>query len=137
MLRSSRLRMIFVLAFSFIATLNSSHTQTNVRGWYANGQVWIVWQNTAPAPETYAIYASPNPFNPSTIIKYQLPEDARVSLTIFDILGRTVATPVERLPLKAGYYESRFDGTNLSSGIYLYRLDAGSFQQIRKMLIVR
>ncbi len=62
MLTSPRYRILFSLAFCFATTLNSTNAQTNIRGWYANGQVWIVWQNTLPTPQTYAIYASPNPF---------------------------------------------------------------------------
>ena len=68
----------------------------------------------------------PNPFNPSTSIKYAISNKQFVSLKVYDVLGKDVATLVsEQKP--AGIYEIEFDASNLSSGIYYYRLVAGSF----------
>ena len=78
----------------------------------------------------------PNPFNPTTVISYQLPATSNVDLTVFDVLGREVRTLVnEEKP--AGYYTVRFDGTGLASGAYFYRLRAGNFVQTRKLTMVR
>jgi hypothetical protein len=66
----------------------------------------------------------PNPFNPSTIIKYQLPVDAQVSIKVYDITGRLVETLTDDFK-KSGYHETLFDGTNYASGIYLYRIVVG------------
>jgi hypothetical protein len=78
----------------------------------------------------------PNPFNPITIIQYQIPEVGLVSLQVFDILGNEVATLVnEEKP--GGTYEVQFDASNLSSGVYFYRLRAGSFTEIKKMVLLR
>jgi len=78
----------------------------------------------------------PNPFNPTTSIKYSLPEQRFVSLKIFDILGKEVATVVnENKP--AGNYEVQFDASNLSSGVYFYQLRAGNFTESKKMLLMK
>lgn len=85
----------------------------------------------------------PNPFNPSTKIRYSIPTVGRdlistnkVVLKVYDVLGREVATLVneEKQP---GTYEVKFDGTNLPSGIYFYRLQAGSFLQTKKLMLMK
>ena len=78
----------------------------------------------------------PNPFNPSTEIRFNLPRASEVRLTVHDLLGRKVATLVdERLP--AGSQTVTFDAGNLSSGVYLYRLQADGYSETRKMLLVK
>ncbi len=78
----------------------------------------------------------PNPFNPSTTISYQLPKAEFVTVKIFDAIGNEVKTIVkENKP--AGVHEVNFDASQLSSGIYLYRIDAGTFHQSKKMLLVK
>ncbi len=78
----------------------------------------------------------PNPFNPSTTIKYSIPQSEFVSLKIYDILGKEIAAPVNDRQ-EAGNYEIMFDGSNLASGVYFYRLKAGSNIHIRKMLLAK
>lgn len=78
----------------------------------------------------------PNPFNPSTVISYQLPVSSNVTLTIYDLLGREVTTLVDEYR-PAGSYEVEFSAKGLSSGVYLYKLTAGEFSQIRKMLLLK
>jgi hypothetical protein len=78
----------------------------------------------------------PNPFNPSTTIRYGLPHRSAVQLTIFSTLGQQVATLVEG-EQQAGYHEVQFNGSGLSSGVYFYRLTAGTFVQARKLLLLR
>jgi hypothetical protein len=78
----------------------------------------------------------PNPFNPTTVVGYQLPVVSRVRLVVYDLLGREVAVLVnERKP--AGNYTVAFNASELASGVYLCRLTAGSFVQIRRMLLLR
>jgi flagellar hook assembly protein FlgD len=78
----------------------------------------------------------PNPFNPSTTISYQLPKAEFVTVRIFDTIGNEVKTIVkENKP--AGVHEVNFDASQLSSGIYLYKIDAGTFHQSKKMLLVK
>jgi hypothetical protein len=88
-------------------------------------------------PQNAVLYQNyPNPFNPSTTFAFALPESAPVRLTIFDLNGRRVAELLNR-ELPAGRYEIPFDASNLASGVYLYRLSAGSFTQIRKMMLMK
>jgi len=83
----------------------------------------------------------PNPFNPSTVIRYSLPHTADVHLTVYDLMGREVATLVSGRQLP-GVYETRWDGTTtagtvVASGIYFYSLQAGEMSQTRKMVLVK
>jgi endonuclease/exonuclease/phosphatase family metal-dependent hydrolase len=78
----------------------------------------------------------PNPFNPSTNIAFQLPENSRVILEVYDVIGRRVATLVDD-NLNAGYHEVYFDAMNLASGVYIYRMQAASFVQTRKLMLVK
>lgn len=78
----------------------------------------------------------PNPFNPSTIIKYQLQKDGFVSLKVYDMLGREVANLVNEIK-KAGSYEVNFDAHNLASGVYVYTIHANDFMQSKKMMFLK
>ena len=78
----------------------------------------------------------PNPFNPSTTIEFELPEVSRVKLSVYDILGREVTLLVNET-LNAGVHEVRFHGSNLPSGVYLYRIQAEGFESTMKMLVLR
>lgn len=79
----------------------------------------------------------PNPFNPSTIIGYQLSENSRVRLKVFDMLGREIASLVNGEFQPAGNYRVIFDGSGLSSGVYLYRLTIGSRTYTRRMILAK
>lgn len=78
----------------------------------------------------------PNPFNPTTIIEYSVPNSVFVSMKIYDILGREIKTLVNE-DKSAGRYEVSFDGSELSSGIYIYGLKAGDFYKTRKLLLLK
>jgi len=78
----------------------------------------------------------PNPLNPSTTIRYGLPNRSQVTLTVFNTLGQQVAQLVNG-DMEAGFHEVKFDGSGLSSGVYLYRMQAGSFAETRKLLLVK
>ena len=78
----------------------------------------------------------PNPFNPSTTIRFRLSAAAHVTLTIFDLTGRTVETVIDKR-MDAGNYSAIWDGRNVSSGVYFCRLRAGSLMQTRKLILVK
>lgn len=91
----------------------------------------------AGLPEKFDLKPNyPNPFNPSTRISFDLPESAEVRLTVFDVLGRQVATLVNQ-PMKAGSHTVNFDAQRLASGVYIYRLEAGSFSMTRNMMLIK
>ena len=88
-------------------------------------------------PVSYQVLQNyPNPFNPTTTIRYGLPQRSSVTLTVYNTLGELVATLVNGSQ-DAGYHEAKFDGSNLASGVYFYRIQAGSFIQSKKLLLVR
>ena len=89
------------------------------------------------APVSYELEQNyPNPFNPSTEIGFQVAGYGQVSLKVYDMLGREVATLVNE-ELKPGRYERTFDGTGLASGVYYYRIQAGSFVASKKVLLLK
>ena len=78
----------------------------------------------------------PNPFNPSTTIKYQIPELSFATFRVYDVLGKEIATLInEEKP--AGNYELEFEASSLPSGIYFYRLQAGKFIETKKMVLMK
>jgi subtilisin family serine protease len=92
---------------------------------------------TGILPKEYALSQNyPNPFNPVTVIRYELPEASAVKLQVFDMLGRVVATVVNERR-EAGIYEAVFNASGLSSGTYFYRLQAGTFVETKKMMLVK
>lgn len=78
----------------------------------------------------------PNPFNPSTVIEFQIPEARHVNLTVYDILGRKVDVLLNQ-EMVPGYYQVTFDGSNLPSGMYIYRLSAGSYTNTKRMILAK
>jgi hypothetical protein len=88
-------------------------------------------------PTSYTLFeAYPNPFNPSTTIRYALPQDSRVSLAVFNMLGQPIQELVDEYQ-GAGYYDVRFDGTELTSGVYFSRLQANDFVATRRLVLMK
>ncbi len=110
----------------------------------SNGGIYRTTGTTTDVKEYYNNFPKefnlsqnyPNPFNPTTTITYQVPEISFVTLKIYDVLGNEIATLVnEEKP--AGSYEVEFDASSLSSGIYFYKLQSGSFIQTKKMILLK
>jgi hypothetical protein len=93
-------------------------------------------------PTEFALHQNyPNPFNPTTQIKYDLPEDASVTINIYDLMGRSIKSLVNSNQ-SAGYRSIQWKGTNnlgeqVSAGIYLYMIQAGDFRQTKKMVLLK
>ncbi len=99
-------------------------------------------EELATIPTDFHLYPSyPNPFNPNTTLRYDLPEQAHVTLTIYDILGRQVRTLIDQFE-EAGYRSVIWDGTNdqgehVGAGVYLYQVRAGKYAKVRKMVLLK
>jgi endo-1,4-beta-xylanase len=94
-------------------------------------------KDKANVPQEFRLFDNyPNPFNPSTHIRYYLPETADVTLNVYDMLGRHIRTIVDERQMP-GHYTVTFNGHNLSSGMYMYRLEAGSFVEIKRMTYIK
>ena len=78
----------------------------------------------------------PNPFNPKTVINYSLPKQETVSIKVYDVLGNEVVTLINGRQ-NAGDHSVEWDAQNFASGVYYYKLTAGSFEQTRKMILVK
>ena len=132
----------------FILTAPSAGTYT-VNAGYKNPS--LKWGNTSAVinvtgideelvglrPETFALYNNyPNPFNPSTKIRYAIVNTGFTSLKVYSLLGEEVASLIneEKTP---GVYEINFDAANLTSGTYLYKLQAGNFTETKKMILLK
>ncbi len=93
--------------------------------------------NISNVPAEYSISQNyPNPFNPSTKINFSLPQDTKVSIRIFDITGKELSTLLNS-DLNAGYHTVNFNASNLSSGIYFYTINAGSYSKTLKMILTK
>ncbi len=104
---------------------------------YTAGWVVASTPTTVDAPARYGLSQNfPNPFNPTTTITYSLQRATRVTLKVYDILGREVAVVVNEKKTP-GTHEVKFEGGNLASGVYFYRLEADGFVQAKKLTIVR
>ncbi len=93
--------------------------------------------STGKIPNSFILeYNYPNPFNPSTTIRYDLPKQAHVTLKVYNVLGQEVATLVNEVK-QSGSYEVNFDGSKLSSGTYFYRLETGTSTIAKKMILLK
>ena len=120
--------------------VNAGYKNPNPRTWDSISVVitltGVSGKTVEPVP-TYKLYSNyPNPFNPSTRIKYSVAEKTFVSHKIDDIVGSEVASIVNR-EQAPGEYESDFNASNLTSGVYLYKIQAGNFVQTKKMILMK
>jgi serine protease len=128
-----------IVGFALLAGLGLDSLQASVdaarQKW--NATLTGVQRTSAQIPLSFSLYQNyPNPFNPSTKIRYDLPSESHVTLVVYDLLGQEVARLVDARQ-SAGQYEIPLSASNLSSGIYFYRIQAGAYTDIRKMMILK
>lgn len=123
---------------NFITTLQSVSYSTEGRITETNTSDKVIMEgNNSSAPLNYKLFNNyPNPFNPSTTIKFELPENAHVMLVIYDVLGREVKTLVNDV-LKPGAYEYQWNASEYSSGVYFYKLITPEFSKTKRMVLVK
>ena len=128
---------------TFIGVSENTVNEVYSGFWYVN-QTLVGISDGQVIPKKFEIFQNyPNPFNPTTTIKYSIPQQnvgnenfRSVQLIVYDILGRKVATLVNEAKAP-GNYEVNFNASNLASGVYFYRLQAGSFIQVKKMILMK
>jgi hypothetical protein len=99
--------------------------------------VTSVKEENSNFPTHYSLQQNyPNPFNPSTTISFTLPSKSHVTLKVFDIMGREIAILVNG-EMFAGNHTQKWNPSNISSGIYFYRLEAGSYTETKKLVLLR
>ncbi len=105
--------------------------------WMTNEYSSVQENVSTSFPSEYALYSAyPNPFNPVTTISYDLPQIDHVQLTVFDILGRKITVLADR-QMQAGQHQVTFDGSNLASGIYFVSMNAGDFNSVQKVMLLK
>jgi hypothetical protein len=107
------------------------------------GATFVPLDLTVVTPEQYVLEQNyPNPFNPSTAIRFSLPVENKISLIVYDMVGREVKTLIANQQMAKGAYQAEWDGTNnagnaVASGSYVYTLKFGNFSKSQKMMLVR
>jgi len=131
----------------YFEVVNSLYFQSPLVGYAVSGN-GIIYKTTTGGvtyanniineiPASFSLSQNyPNPFNPTTIIRFQIKDSKTTTLKVFDLLGREVQTLVNE-KLKPGEYEVTFDGSNLPSGVYFYKLQAGDFTETKKMILIK
>lgn len=115
-----------------------AYSGTNGTNVYFNNEDWTVDVNEEEStPQNYSLSQNyPNPFNPSTTIKYSIPHSSLVKIRVFNTIGQEVALLVNQ-EQSTGSYEVKFNAKNLTSGIYFYRIEADSFVETKKMILIK
>jgi len=118
-------------------TVMDNNTQLTANAIVVVGNPTGIKNEKPVLPKEYTLYQNyPNPFNPSTVIRFALPEAGNVVLEIYNILGQRVARLVNE-EMNAGYHEVNFNAQNLASGIYIYRIVAKGFVDVKKMILLK
>lgn len=134
---------VVIALFMAIGTdhLNSvtelKHKAVEINHFYGNDYITKIDNDITDKPSEFRLEQNyPNPFNPKTTIEYSIAKPGKVEIIVFDVVGREVAKLVNDTK-QAGKYEVVFDGSNYSSGLYLFKMKIGNFIQTRKMLLMK
>lgn len=123
---------------SLIGFSNNSSTKSYAGFWYAYIEsITTDVEDQLSVPTDYKLEQNyPNPFNPGTVIRFAVPERTMVTLKVYDIIGREIATLINE-ERDRGWYNQSFDASKLASGIYIYRLSAGAKVFSKKMMLIK
>jgi len=123
---------------AFIGNSTNATQQQQTGFWYVYQQSTLTdVEDEETIPTVFKLEQNyPNPFNPSTKIKYAVPERSNVLIKIYDILGSEVVTLVNE-EMDAGWYQKSFDAYSYSSGVYLFRMEAGNYISTKKMMLIK
>jgi hypothetical protein len=133
------------IAYCGIQSSDSGYILTGMTSHGFGGDLWLAKINHEPAGireskssvYDYALYQNyPNPYNPYTKIKYEIPQESNVSIKIYDVIGNEITTLVNENK-QPGSYEIEFNAASLPTGVYFYRIKAGNFVQTKKMLLMK
>jgi hypothetical protein len=119
-------------------SVNANHgdTQGDPNLVISDAMTWIAESDPQLANEFWLGQNYPNPFNPRTTIKYQLAKQSEIELSVYNLLGQKIAVLLKTVQV-AGNYELEFNAGNLPSGIYYYRIEAGEYHDVKKMIIIK
>jgi hypothetical protein len=129
--------------WTVIATDGHGNVASPDTFWFYVDQAVAVNDREHSIPKVFALHQNyPNPFNPSTVVQFDLPHAATVTLAVYNILGQEVATLINRQAMGAGYQKFTFDASAVPSGVYLYRIYAEEtsdkvFVSVKKMILLK
>ena len=124
-------------AYTYYCTVHGAPDGSGMAGSFTAASVTGIAEIPSPVPAAFRLEQNyPNPFNPATTIRYSIPQREQVTVRVFDVQGKVVATLVNG-EQGEGDHQVTFDGSKLSSGVYLYRIQAGGLIATKKLLVVR
>ena len=126
----------YVKAYNSVSDTYSNRTNIVSASGDYNPHKRVFTQSSIQKGRFFLSQCYPNPFNPSTKIFYTLPENAKVQIKVYDMLGKEVAELVNEIK-PAGYHETTFNASELSGGIYMYRITSGIYSETKKMILLR
>ena len=136
-LLDSRLNTLTDLKQKNEITLSLGHQYNNFK-LYIGKQPYIDKIKGQSQPTSYELFQNyPNPFNPKTVIRFSLMNAGKVTIKVYSILGQLVKTLIDNKYYSSGIYEVEFDGSELASGVYLYRMQEGDFVQTKKLVLLK
>jgi hypothetical protein len=134
---SAEYRLLHTVGQSVIGIVSGTAHEHEQGFWYLPWFFVTGAEDEVPLPRAYRLYQNyPNPFNPVTTIRFALVRPARVTVRIYDVMGRLVSTVVDE-EMEAGEHSVPFEAEGLASGVYFYRLKAAEFEKTRKMVVLR
>jgi protocatechuate 3,4-dioxygenase beta subunit len=129
-----------VVAFAIVAGESLQDLQANTAAAQSKYNTIVSVDDEAESdaiPKIFSLLQNyPNPYNPSTTIKFTLPTPETVKLEVYNIVGQKIETMLKK-PMPAGKHDVEFNAQNLSSGVYFYRIEAGEFQDVKKMILIK